>query len=125
MKTSSIQAFMICMLFCAAVLPTCNNDDTTITRKDIRVEKLTAAPVVVTVPVGGIRAIQAEVTPLGANQMIYWKSADPEIAEVANGIITGISPGNTIVTVISVEDATKKDEISVTVIPNPIPVEEV
>ena len=124
MKTSSIKTLITSALLCVAVLTACDENEG-ITRKDIRVEKLTATPVIVTVAVGGIRAIQAEITPKGANQMIYWKSANLEIAEVANGIITGISPGNTIITVNSVEDAGKKVEINVTVIPAPVPVEQI
>ena len=123
MKTFS-KVFITGMFFCAAILSACNGDET-IDSRSISVTKLTASPVLVTVPVGGLRAIQAEVTPLGANQMIYWKSDNPEIAEVGNGIIIGISPGVTTVTVISVEDANKKAEISVTVVPTAIPVEEI
>ena len=124
MKTSSIKTFITGIILSAAVLPACNEEES-ITRKDIRVETLTVAPATITVAVGGIRAIQAEVTPLGANQMIYWKSADSEIAEVANGIIMGRAPGSTIVTVNSVEDASKRAEINVTVVPTAIPVEEI
>ena len=124
MKTSSIKALITSMFLCAAILTACNENEG-ITRKDIHVGKLTATPATVTVAVGGIRAIRAEITPQGANQMIYWKSANPEIAEVANGIIMGISPGSTTITVNSVEDATKKAEINVTVVPAPVPVEQI
>lgn len=48
----------------------------------------------VIVPVGGAHAISYLVTPPG--QVIDWQSGDPTIATVDNdGIVTGISPGNT------------------------------
>lgn len=124
MKTLSVKTLVTILVFYAFALSACNEDET-IVRNEIKVEKLTAEPGAITIAVGGIRAIQAEVIPLGANQMIYWKSDNPEIAEVANGIIMGISPGNAIVTVMSVEDAAKKAEISVNVVSAPIPVEEI
>jgi len=119
MKTSFIKVLITYMVFCSAMLSACNEEET-ITRKDIKVDILTATPTNITVVVGGIRAIKAEVIPLGANQMIYWKSANPEIAVVANGIVTGISPGPTVITVNSVEDASKRAEINVTVVPTSI-----
>ncbi|MDR1668202.1 MAG: Ig-like domain-containing protein [Bacteroidales bacterium] len=128
MKTFSMTTMMAGVMLCVTVLPACNSDES-FTREDgvqnVEVGKLTASPVAVTVPVGGIRAIQAEITPQGANQMIYWKSADPEIAEVANGIIMGVAPGVTTVTVNSVEDASIKVEIAVTIVAAAIPVEEI
>lgn len=61
----------------------------------------------------------ATVTPTGAtNQNVTWESADPSVATVENGVVTGVNMGSTTITVTTV-DGGFTDEATVTV--NPVP----
>ncbi|MDR3246898.1 MAG: Ig-like domain-containing protein, partial [Prevotellaceae bacterium] len=125
MKTFSNKIAIIGMIFYAMVFFACKEDETTIDRKDITVETITATPTQITLATGSTRAIKATVAPNGANQQIYWKSDNPEIATVANGIVTGISTGVVKITVKSVENSSLSGEVSVTVVAAAIPVESI
>ena len=61
----------------------------------------------------------ATVTPTEAtNQNVTWESADPSVATVENGVVTGVNMGSTTITVTTV-DGSFTDEATVTV--NPVP----
>ena len=65
---------------------------------------------------GNSRKVDVTVGPWGRNENVTWASADETIASVdANGVITGVAPGTTTVTVTSEEDPEASDTVKVTV----------
>ena len=112
MKSISVKKCVSGIFMCAAVLLSCNKKDPDST---VQVEQVTATPSTVEIEVGASASITVAVLPAGANQAVSWDVVDGQIAEVANGVITGKSAGNTTVTVTSVEDASKSATISVKV----------
>jgi uncharacterized protein YjdB len=115
---------VVCILCNILLVYACNETEISETI-EIAVATVSATPENMTLAVGEIRAVKALITPDGANQEIYWKSADPNIATVANGIITGIAEGETTVTVNSIENVSKKDEVTIKVVAAPIPVDSI
>jgi len=81
---------------------------------DITLDKADA-----TIQVGATVTLTAFVTPADAdNTKIAWRSADLTVATVTNGVVTGISLGNTTITAISQSDTTLKKTCSVLVTPS-------
>jgi uncharacterized protein YjdB len=103
----------------------CNGTEDATENLEIVVASVSATPGNVTLAAGEIRAVKAVIAPDGANQAVYWKSANPDIATVANGIITGIAEGETVITVNSIADASKRDGVTVKVVAAAVPVESV
>jgi hypothetical protein len=58
-------------------------------------------------------------TPVDAtNKTVKWRSASQAVATVADGVVTGVSIGTTIITAVSQSDTTKKATCTVLVIPS-------
>jgi hypothetical protein len=71
------------------------------------------------VQVGATTTLTAVLTPADAtNQTVKWRSASQAVATVANGVVTGVSIGTTIITAVSQSDTTKKATCSVLVTPS-------
>jgi len=69
-----------------------------------------------TIEVGETVQLSAKVEPEDADQSVTWVSALDSVASVdANGLVTGVARGNTIIRAISVADDTKSAAISITV----------
>jgi uncharacterized protein YjdB len=125
MNTLSKKMIVTGILFGILSVYACNETKDETEDIEIVVATVSATPENITLAVGEIRAVKAVVTPDGANQAIYWKSADHNIATVTNGIVTGIAEGETVVTVNSIADASKKDEVTVRVVAASVPVESI
>ena len=68
--------------------------------------------------------LKASVTPSNASREVIWSSSSPEIATVdANGLVTGVKAGTTVITATSKENSSIKGSCTVTV--NNIPVSSV
>ena len=90
----------------------CAKDDIIVT--DIILDKNDA-----TIQVGANTTLSAYLTPPDAtNRNITWRSANIDIATVANGVVTGISLGTTTITAISNSDTTVQSICSVVVTPS-------
>jgi len=83
--------------------------------KPVKVSRVEISQEFTTVRVNQIRTLYADVFPRdAADQIIYWESANPEIVTVDDeGIVTGISPGVTEITVYASNN--KKATCTVTV----------
>ncbi|MDR0698195.1 MAG: Ig-like domain-containing protein [Tannerella sp.] len=125
MKVFTGKLIIAALLSGTLMFGACNETDETTESREITVKTLSVTPENIILAAGEIRAAKATVTPDGANQEIYWKSADPNIATVANGIITGIAEGETTVSATSVVDATKSDELRIRVVKAAVPVESI
>jgi uncharacterized protein YjdB len=123
MKNYFYKIIIACTLVGTVALFSCKDDSNDVEIKDISIQTLTAAPKVITMAVGGTRAIKATVTPDGSNQAIYWKSSNQEVATVANGIVIAHAVGDVVITAISVIDNSKTDNVSVKVVAALIPVD--
>jgi hypothetical protein len=72
-----------------------------------------------TIQIGATTTLITFITPGDAsNQGITWRSSSPKVATVANGVITGVSLGNTTITAISQADTTLQSTCSVLIIPS-------
>jgi len=71
---------------------------------------------VLTLSVGGTERLTVIVTPTNAtNQNVNWSSSNPNVAAVVNGLVTGKKPGNTTITVTTVDGGkTVTCEVTVT-----------
>ncbi len=68
------------------------------------VEDITVTPTQVKVTVGKTQEITVEFTPADASdQTVTWESSNPEVATVADGVVTGVAPGEALVTATSVD----------------------
>jgi hypothetical protein len=89
--------------------------------QDKEINNVTAMQVIidqpeVTLNPGETMQLTATVTPDNAgNKVVSWSSARPRIAEVADGLITAVSPGTTTVTAIAYSNADVRGEIKITV----------
>jgi uncharacterized protein YjdB len=125
MKTFLERIMIIGMLICVAFFSACQEEEEKTENKAIAVRSVSASPTVTTLAIGSLRVAKVTVFPDGANQQVYWKSSNPDVATVAAGTITGIAEGKATITVNSVEDASKIDSIEVTVTSEIIAVEQV
>jgi hypothetical protein len=72
-----------------------------------------------TIQVGGTLTLTSFITPADAgNKKVSWRSADPAVATVADGVVTGVSLGTTVITAISQSDTTIKATCSFLVTPS-------
>jgi uncharacterized protein YjdB len=115
-KVISTRLILIIVLYGALFFGACSEQEETAERRETAIRTISVTPANVILAVGEIRAAKAVVTPDGANQEIYWRSDDIGIATVANGIISGIAEGKTVITVTSVANAEKHDQITVHVV---------
>ncbi len=90
----------------------------------ISVESVVASADNITLTVEETVAVSATVYPTDAiNTSVIWTTANPNIAVVsAEGVIEAVGAGETVITVITL-DGGFTDEIIVTVLPKPVPVE--
>ncbi len=69
-----------------------------------RVEDISVSPTQVKVIVGQTQEITVEFTPSDAtNKEVEWVSSKPEIASVADGVVTGVAVGEALITATSVD----------------------
>src|SRR5690606_7067761 len=90
----------------------------TITRAPapIAIVAVDVAPTTASVAVGETVDLEAEVTPVGANQTVTWSTSDATKATVSEtGLVTGVAAGSATITATSVADPTKTDTCAVTV----------
>lgn len=125
MKNFADKLIIAALLSGALMFGSCSETDETTGSSEITIKTISITPENIILAVGEIRAAKATITPDGANQEIYWRSVDPSIATVANGIITGIAKGETRVLASSVADATKSAELRIQVVEAAIPVESI
>jgi uncharacterized protein YjdB len=126
MKVFTGKSLTVAVLLSGALIfGACSENDKVTEGNAIAIKALSVTPENIVLAVGEIRAAKATVTPDGANQEIYWKSADPNIATVANGIITGIAEGETTVSVTSITDVSKRYELRIQVVKAAVPVESI
>jgi hypothetical protein len=72
-----------------------------------------------TIQVGATTTLTTVITPVDANnKTVKWRSASQAVATVADGVITGVSLGSTIITAISQSDTTVKATCAVLVTPS-------
>ena len=92
MKKYLLSAFAIVALLCIA----CGGDDdpTTIPVMGIKLDKTTLS-----IGIGDKATVSATITPSDAtNKSITWSSANPTIATVSNGVVSGVATGETTIT---------------------------
>ncbi|MCE0850553.1 phage tail tube protein [Pseudomonas asiatica] len=90
----------------------------TITRlpAPIVIAAVAVTPATLSLEVGETGDLEAEVTPVGASQLVTWTSSDQAIATVsATGLVTGVAAGTATITATSAADGTKTDTCAVTV----------
>lgn len=90
----------------------------TITRlpAPIVIAAVEVTPATLNLEVGETGDLEAEVTPVGASQLVTWTSSDQAIATVsATGLVTGVAAGTATITATSAADGTKTDTCAVTV----------
>ncbi len=91
----------------AVITATSNNGNRKATCKVTvvkRVEDITIAPTQIRVTVGKTQEITVSFTPEDAtNQTVEWTSSKPEVASVADGVVTGVAAGEALVTATSVD----------------------
>jgi len=64
--------------------------------KIVNEKDLTVKPSSINIPVGGSFEVEAKISPADATyKELNWKSNDPNVATVNNGLIVGVSPGKT------------------------------
>ena len=88
----------------------------TVVKDDIKVKKIVLNPTSLSLRVGSAKQVKATVDPENAtNGDLKWSSSNPKVATVdENGVIKGISPGTTTITV-KTKDGTVTTKITVTV----------
>lgn len=68
------------------------------------VEDITVSPTQVKVTIGNTQELIVEFTPADAtNKEVTWVSSKPEVASVADGVVTGVAAGEALITVTSVD----------------------
>ena len=88
----------------------------TVVKDDVKVKKIVLNPTSLSLRVGSAKQVKATVEPENAtNGDLKWSSSNPKVATVdENGVIKGISPGTTTITV-KTKDGTVTTKITVTV----------
>lgn len=96
-----------------------------VTVAGIPVMGVSIAPETLSLKIGGSGTLAATVSPENAtNKKVSWTSSTPEVATVADGVVTAVSEGESIITV-TTEDGAKKATCKVTVSSKDINVSEV
>lgn len=96
-----------------------------VTVAGIPVTGVSIAPETLSLKIGGSGTIAATVSPENAtNKNVSWTSSTPEVATVADGVVTAVAEGESIITV-TTEDGAKKATCKVTVSSKDINVSEV
>ena len=94
------------------LVASCKKDPIPVTA--ISLDKTTA-----TIQVGANLTLTPFISPTDAdNKKVDWESADPTVATVSNGVVTGVALGTTIITAMSHEDPTIKATCSFLVTPS-------
>ncbi len=97
----------------------------TVLEKDINVSGVSITPETLSLKVGESGTVIATVSPENAtNKKVSWTSSTPEVATVADGVVTAVAEGESIITV-TTEDGAKKATCKVTVSSKDINVSEV
>jgi hypothetical protein len=108
-KTRQLAGFLLAVIM---LISSCKKDPVPVTA--ISLDKTSA-----TVQVSGTVTLQAFITPSNADNLsVTWSSADPTVAIVANGVVTGVAMGNTTITTTSMADATIKTTCTILVTPS-------
>lgn len=82
----------------------------------IAVSSIELSPITGNVDVGGNITLTATVYPTNAsNKQLMWQSSNNDVATVINGIVTGIKPGNVIITAKATDGSNKTATASITV----------
>lgn len=114
---------------------TCKNpdDDTVITMvysvevnatvKEIPVTEVAIEEESKTLIINHSYTIKVQVLPSEASQEVIYKSSNEDIAKVENGVVTALKEGDVTITVTSVADETKTDQIKIEVIDIPVALE--
>jgi hypothetical protein len=90
-------------------------EDFDITVNPIRVTGVSISPSSLTLKVGDITPLTANVTPANAtNTSVRWESTDDDIAKVEDGVVTAVAPGVATIIVIT-NDGLRRDFCRVTV----------
>jgi hypothetical protein len=72
-----------------------------------------------TIQVSGTLTLQAFITPADAdNKKVDWQSADPSVATVSNGVVTGVALGTTTITAMSNDEPAIKATCTILVTPS-------
>lgn len=89
----------------------------TITRVPfVAVTSVAVTPATAAIVGTATRQLSASALPAGASQAVTWSSATPGVATVsATGLVTGVTPGTSVITATSVSDPTKSAACTVTV----------
>lgn len=86
-----------------------------VTVAGIPVTGVSIAPETLSLKIGGSGTLAATVSPKNAtNKNVSWTSSTPEVATVADGVVTAVAEGESIITV-TTEDGAKKATCKVTV----------
>ncbi len=88
----------------------------TVVSEEIKAKSITLSPSELSLPVGSSSQISAKVEPENAtNRELIWESSNPSVATVDdNGVVKGIAPGTTVVTV-KTKDGTVVGQVVVTI----------
>ncbi len=96
-----------------------------VTVAGIPVTGVSIAPETLSLKIGGTGTLAATVSPENAtNKKVSWTSSTPEVATIADGVVTAVAEGESIITV-TTEDGAKKATCKVTVSSKDINVSEV
>jgi hypothetical protein len=109
-KKTSKAALWMCAVALAGIVGSCNEEKVAVTKVNPSLDS-------VSVFTGKTVQLNATVEPANAtDKSVTWKSANESIATVSSGTITGVTSGNTTVTVASASNPDVTDTIKVTVL---------
>src|SRR6218665_857059 len=86
----------------------------------VSVESITL-PATASVTVSATVTLTPVITPADADKSLIWTSNDDDIASVAEGVVTGKSPGTVTITAVSKSNSSKSAACAVTVSAVPVP----
>src|SRR6218665_440446 len=91
-----------------------------VTVEGVSVESITL-PATASVTVSATVTLTPVITPADADKSLIWDSSDNNIASVAEGVVTGKSPGTVTITAVSKSNPSKSAACAVTVSAVPVP----
>jgi len=110
MKKATI---VLMVLFLTFIMIGCNNDLNQIELEAIEINCNQSE-----IQVGNQLQLTVTAIPKGASARVEWSSTDPSIVSVSeNGLIKGETPGSATIKAISKVNASKSDEVNITVVP--------